>query len=172
MQWILKHIACVLFFSLSINALAQEKKKARGKVIYDNSGEKQIQYITPRIGIAYQKMFFVELGIQKKLESFTHTFNDNKNIYLATDISFTQNLVVGPKIGWEYHLEAVGVGADFTWYTDFHKSMPTVAPKFSISFWQSRLLHITYGYHVPLNNTRIETLGFHRLSLISDFRRR
>jgi hypothetical protein len=172
MQWSLKYISCVLFFSLSINTLAQEKKKARRKIIYNGTREKQVQFITPRVSIAYQKMFFGEIGIQQKRESFAYLFNDNRNIYLASDISFAKNLVIGPKIGWEYHLEAIGVGADFTWYTDFHKSMPTVAPKFSISFWQSRLLHITYGYHIPLTNTQIENLGFHRLSLISDFRRR
>jgi hypothetical protein len=164
-----------LFFAYTAlySTTAMAQKREAGKLISDPRypEDRDYRHLLPRIGIGYQKLYFAEVGIQRTVCSYNSLLQANTNTYVAADIFFT-NKIIGPKLGAELHVGPIGLGADFTWYTDFKKNVPTLSPKISISAWQKRIAHITYGYHFFLTKNRLTGLGQHQLCLVSDFRLR
>ncbi len=88
--------------------------------------------------------------------------------FLASEIRIKDldEVVIGPKIGWE--LSAFGetygsfFGAEFINYTDFESYCPALMLKIGLSL---KWLNIGYGYTMFFENTLKEEIGKHRLAM-------
>lgn len=143
-----------------------------GHVIDSGNHHYTIALYQPRLGIAFQKSLAAEIGIQRKIESYSAVFGYMSNAYLSTDIFFLKELLVSPKLGYEFHIESIGVGGDINWFTNFRQNMATISPR--ISFWKRDWFQLTYSYNFPLSSHRFEQIMNHRFTILTDikFRRK
>jgi hypothetical protein len=139
--------------------------------------------LVPRFGINIQKGYGLECGLF--LNNFYTRFPRHPQLtmlpytssgfYISSEMSFQNfnDVVIGPKIGWE--LSVIGethgsfFGAEFINYTNFKDYSPALMLKIGLPLmW----LNIGYGYTMFLENTLKNEIGKHRLTLTYSINRK
>ena len=94
------------------------------------------------------------------------TYDYAKAVYLSDEIRTYNKMVMGPKLG-VYTSNGLAVGANFIYYTDFTNAAPKLRPEIGIAVEGWKLM---YGYNIPLNNTTIQGVNTHVVSLMVQWR--
>ena len=128
--------------------------------------------IIPKLGVGAQDRAFAELGVQ------WHTIYKHpltlitKGPYCTVDVFIDEsNILLGPKLGYEFTAGLFGVAADLTYFIDHNydgeggnRSGVAVTPKVGISILG--FADLFYGYQIPLTEERISTISRNRFSLV------
>ncbi|HEY9049842.1 MAG TPA: hypothetical protein VIN08_28280 [Ohtaekwangia sp.] len=149
----------------------------------DSSSSKPFQHywtkqrFVPKIGVGMQDRAFVEVGLYWQ-NIYKHPLSlASKGPYTTVDIFVDDsNLLLGPKLGYEFTAGIFGVAADVTYFID-HNYNSEGANRQSLVFTPKVGLTILgfadifYGYQVPISNTEITSLYRNRFSLVFNLNR-
>src|SRR5690606_14580961 len=79
------------------------------------------------------------------------------------------NVVIGPKLGYEVTAGLIGVAADFTCYSDFDRSAFVFTPRAGISIMG--FVDLFYGRNIGLSDFQFGFVDKNRFSLVFNLNR-
>jgi hypothetical protein len=91
-------------------------------------------------GINQGRYSFAELG----LAVVKYSYRSAIACFIASEVKLSQNVLVGPKVGISIVGNGLGLGFNFLYYTNFHKSTFVFRPEFGMGIEKMKL---TYGYN-------------------------
>ncbi len=128
--------------------------------------------IIPKAGLGLMDRAFVEVGVQWH-GIYKHPLTLlSKGPYCTVDVFIDDsNILLGPKLGYEFTAGLVGAAVDMTYFIDHNfdneggnRQAVQLTPKIGISILG--FANLFYGYAIPLSNERITTLTRNRFSLV------
>lgn len=129
--------------------------------------------IVPKIGVGTMDRAFVEVGIQRhSIYRYPLTLF-SQGPYATVDVFIDgSNILLGPKLGYEFTAGLLGVSADATYFIDHNydgeggnRNALVLTPKAGISVLG--FANLFYGYAIPLTSQgTIRSLVPHRFSLV------
>jgi len=129
------------------------------------------QRFVPKIGAVVQERAMVELGVYWH-HIYKHPLTlGSKGPYTTLDILIDDdNLLLGPKLGYEVTAGVLGLAFDVTYYYDKNydeegndRRAFVGTPKAGLTLLG--FADLFYGYQIPFSEQRIESLSRHRLSI-------
>jgi len=173
-------IATLIVTVLSSHASHAQKIDSVSKI--DTSPFQNYYYWTQprtiaRFGAGVQDRAFVEVGIQFH-SIYKHPLSlASRGGYLSVDVFVDdKNLLLGPKVGYEFTAGFLGVAADITYFIDQNynevgddRRAWVVTPKAGLSILG--FANLFYGYQIPLSDERITSIYRHRFSLVINLNR-
>jgi hypothetical protein len=151
--------------------------------VSDSSSTKPFQYywtkprLVPKLGVGVQDRAFFEAGIYWQ-NIYKHPLSlASKGPYCTIDIFIDdKNLLLGPKLGYEFTAGILGVAADMTYFFDRNyndaghdrKSL-VFTPKVGLTILG--FADFFYGYQIPLSDVEITTIYRNRFSLVFNLNR-
>jgi len=133
--------------------------------------------IIPKVGIGAMDRAFVEVGVQwhsiyrHPLTLLTHGPYSTVDVFINNS-----NLLLGPKVGYEFTAGLVGAAVDLTYFIDHNydgeggnRQAVMVTPKIGISVFG--FANLFYGYSIPLSNETLSTISRNRFSLVFNINR-
>lgn len=134
-------------------------------------------HIIPKVGVGLMDRAFVEVGVQWH-DIYKHPLTLlSRGPYCTVDIFIDDsNILLGPKLGYEFTAGLIGAAADVTYFIDHNyngegtnRSSIQVTPKVGISILG--FANLFYGYAIPLTDERISTITRNRFSLVFNLNR-
>src|SRR5687767_13509899 len=121
--------------------------------------------LVPKVGFGIQETGYGEIGVQLH-KIYVHPLTlASAGPYITVDVVFQQdNIITGPKLGYEVTAGLVGVGADFTYYTDFDQESFMFTPKAGITLLG--FVNLFYGRNMKLSDETFNAISKNRFSLI------
>jgi hypothetical protein len=135
------------------------------------------QRLVPKIGISLQERMFVEVGVYWH-NIYHHPLSlASKGPYATIDIMVDeQNLLIGPKLGYEFTAGVFGTAFDVTYFYDkdynsegLDRRAFVATPKVGLTLLG--FMDVFYGYQIPLSETRITSISRHRFSITFNLNR-
>jgi len=126
----------------------------------------------PKVGVGAQDRAFFEAGVQYH-SIYKHPLTLlSQGPYCTVDVFVdNSNLLLGPKLGYEFTAGLFGAAADLTYFVDHNynsegsnRNAVVFTPKVGISILG--FANLFYGYQVPLSDERIGTITRNRFSLV------
>jgi hypothetical protein len=133
--------------------------------------------LVPKFGVGAQDRAFVEAGIQWH-SIYKHSLTLlSRGPYCTVDVFIDEsNILLGPKLGYEFTAGLFGAAIDMTYYIDHNydgeggnRSGVVATPKVGLSILG--FANLFYGYTIPLSNERISTITRNRFSLVFNLNR-
>lgn len=130
------------------------------------------QRFVPKIGGSIQERALFEFGVQWH-NIYRHPLSlASKGPYGMMDVMINDdNLLIGPKLGYEFTAGVFGVAFDVTYYIDKDfdsegndRRAFVGTPKGGLTVLG--FLDFYYGYQIPFSEQRITSLSRHRFSII------
>lgn len=120
--------------------------------------------LVPKVGFGVQETGFGELGFQLH-QIFVHPLSlASAGPYLTVDGVFqSEEIIIGPKLGYEITAGLLGLAADITYYTDFDRESVMITPKAGISLFG--YVNLFYGRNIALSEDQFSAISANRLSL-------
>lgn len=122
--------------------------------------------VVPKVGFGFQETGFGEIGAQLH-QIYVHPLSlASMGPYISVDGVFqTDEVIIGPKAGYEFTAGLLGLAADFTYYTNFEERKSIMfTPKAGISLFG--YVNIFYGRNINLNNETFRSISENRFSII------
>ena len=128
--------------------------------------------IIPKLGVGVQDRLFVEMGVQWHT-IYRHPLTlISKGPYCTVDLFIKQsNVLVGPKLGYEFTAGLLGAAFDVTYFIDHNYNAEganrkawVATPKIGLSILG--FADLFYGYSIPLSEERITSISRNRFSLV------
>ncbi len=128
--------------------------------------------IAPKVGVGAQDRAFVELGVQFH-SIYKHPLTLlSKGPYCTVDVFIDEsNILLGPKLGYEFTAGLIGAAVDMTYYIDHNydgegsnRNGVVVTPKIGVSILG--FANLFYGYAIPMTEETIGTISRNRFSLV------
>jgi hypothetical protein len=121
--------------------------------------------IVPKVGFGVQDTGFGEIGIQYH-KIYVHPFTlASAGPYATIDAVFQKdNIIIGPKLGYEFTAGLLGVAADVTYYTDFDDESLVVTPKAGVTLLG--FVNIFYGRNIAISDETFNAISQNRFSII------
>jgi hypothetical protein len=119
----------------------------------------------PKVGFGIQETGFGELGVQLH-QIYVHPLTlASAGPYATVDAVFQKDdIIIGPKLGYEFTAGLLGVAADFTYYTDFERESVMFTPKAGLTVLG--FVNLFYGRNIPLSQDTFSAISKNRFSLI------
>lgn len=119
----------------------------------------------PKVGFGVQETGFGELGFQFH-QIYVHPLSlASAGPYFTVDGVFQSNeIIIGPKIGYEVTAGLLGLAADVTCYTDFDRQSWMATPKAGFTLFG--YVNLFYGYNIYLSEERFGAISRNRFSLV------
>lgn len=157
-KWILIFVLVAAAFSANaqladtVNARPFERYWTRTRVI-------------PKFGGGYQGNAFVEAGFALH-KIYVHPLTlASAGPYLTCDVVFTDDeVIVGPKAGYEVTAGLFGFAADLAYYSDFENESLLVTPKVGITLLG--FADLFYGRSFTVSRDAFSAISVSRFSLI------
>jgi hypothetical protein len=127
--------------------------------------------LIPKVGVSVQERAFVEIGVYWH-NIYHHPLSlASKGPYATIDIMVDEkNLLIGPKVGYEFTAGVFGTAFDVTYYYDkdynsegMDRRAFVATPKAGLTLLG--FMDVFYGYQIPISETRITSLTRHRFSI-------
>jgi len=131
----------------------------------------------PKIGVGIQDRAFLELGLY-----WHNIYKDplivaSKGAYCTVDLFIDDsNLLLGPKVGYEFTAGIVGTAVDLTYFIDHNydesgsnRESLVVTPKIGLTILG--FADLFYGYQIPLSEVEITSIYRNRFSLVFNLNR-
>jgi len=165
-----KSIAAGLFllsFLLSFPGVAQEEDTVNTRP-FERYWTKP--RLIPKLGLGIQETAFIEAGIQFH-KIYIHPLSlASAGPYLTVDgLIKDDELMLGPKIGYEITAGLIGIAADATYYTDFERDSFVFTPRAGISILG--FANLFYGRNIPLSDFQFDVIDKNRFSLVFNINR-
>ena len=121
-------------------------------------------------GVGLQETAFVEVGVQWH-KIYIHPLSlASAGPYLTVDGMLRDDeLIVGPKFGYEITAGLVGVAADFTWYSDFDRGAWVFTPRAGLTIMG--FVNLFYGRNLFLSDFPFDGIDRNRFSLVFNLNR-
>jgi len=121
--------------------------------------------IVPKIGFGVQETGFGEIGIQHH-KIYIHPLSlASAGPYLTVDGVFqTDEIIVGPKVGYEVTAGLLGLAGDVTYYTDFDREVVMITPKAGLTLFG--YANLFYGRNFNVSNDTFKSISPNRFSLV------
>ncbi|MEX2233392.1 MAG: hypothetical protein WD824_14610 [Cyclobacteriaceae bacterium] len=121
--------------------------------------------VVPKIGLGVQETAFVEVGIQLH-KIYVHPLSlASAGPYLTIDgMLLGDNIVLGPKIGYEITAGLIGIAADVTYYSDFNREALVFTPRAGLSIMG--FVSLFYGRNLALSDFQFNGIDKNRFSLV------
>jgi hypothetical protein len=135
------------------------------------------QRVVPKVGISLQDRMFVEIGVYWQ-NIYHHPLSlASKGPYATIDIMIhEENLLIGPKVGYEFTAGVFGTALDVTYFYDKDYNSEgqdrrafVATPKAGLTLLG--FLDVFYGYQIPLSEERITSISRHRFSITFNLNR-
>src|SRR5688500_9154273 len=152
----------LLFLMLAITShFAQEQKDTVNIRPFERYWTKP--RLVPKVGFGVQETGFGELGFQLH-QIFVHPLSlASAGPYLTVDGVFqSEEIIIGPKLGYEITAGLLGLAADITYYTDFDRESVLITPKAGISLFG--YVNLFYGRNIALSEDQFGAISANRLS--------
>lgn len=126
--------------------------------------------LVPKIGLGIQETAFVEAGVAWQ-QIYIHPLSlASAGPYLTIDgMIRDDNVIIGPKLGYEVTAGLIGVAADFTCYSDFDRSAFVFTPRAGISIMG--FVDLFYGRNIALSDFQFGFVDKNRFSLVFNLNR-
>ncbi len=161
--------------ALACNVYSQEQDSAKTAAFDSFFWTKP--RLVPKAGVSIQDNVFLEIGLYWQ-NIFHHPLSlASKGPYATVDIMVDErNLLIGPKLGYEFTAGVFGAAADVTYFYDkdynsegMDRRAFVATPKAGLTLLG--FLDLFYGYQIPLSEDRITSLSRHRFSITFNFNR-
>jgi hypothetical protein len=157
---------CVMAFLLfTLNAYAQDSLNLKPFERYWTKPR-----LVAKAGFGIQEAVFVEAGIQLH-KIYVHPLSlASAGPYLTIDALLPDNqLILGPKAGYEITAGLIGLAADITYYTDFDMEAVVFTPRAGLSIMG--FVNLFYGRNFPLSEFQFPQIDQNRFSLVFNLNR-
>jgi hypothetical protein len=120
--------------------------------------------LVPKVGFGVQETGFGELGVQLH-QIYVHPLSlASRGPYFTMDGVFqTDEIILGPKFGYEFTAGLLGLAADVTYYSDFDNHEWMTTPKAGLSLFG--YVNLFYGYNISLSDYNFKAISKNRFSL-------
>ncbi|HEY3404480.1 MAG TPA: hypothetical protein VGK59_13920 [Ohtaekwangia sp.] len=131
----------------------------------------------PKIGVGVQDRAFLEIGLQ-----WHNIYKDplivaSKGPYCTIDLFIDEsNLLLGPKLGYEFTAGVIGTAIDLTYFIDQNyneqgsdRESLVLTPKIGLTILG--FADLFYGYQIPLSEVEITSIYRNRFSLVFNLNR-
>lgn len=121
--------------------------------------------LVPKIGLGVQETAFVEVGMQFH-KIYVHPLSlASAGPYLTIDgMLIGDDIVLGPKIGYEITAGLIGIAADVTYYSDFNRQALVFTPRAGLSIMG--FVNLFYGRNLALSDYQFDGIDKNRFSLV------
>lgn len=121
--------------------------------------------LVPKIGLGIQETAFAEIGVQLH-NIYIHPLSlASAGPYLTVDgLLNDDKLIIGPKLGYEITAGLVGLAADVTYYSDFHRGAWVFTPRAGVSVLG--FVDLFYGRNINLSDFLFDGIDKNRFSLV------
>lgn len=128
--------------------------------------------IVPKFGVGAMDRAFFEGGVQWH-SIYKHPLTLlSKGPYCTIDVFIDKsNLLLGPKLGYEFTAGLLGAAVDMTYFIDHNydgeggnRNSVQITPKVGLTILG--FANLFYGYAIPISDERISTITRNRFSLI------
>jgi hypothetical protein len=121
--------------------------------------------IVPKVGFGVQETGFGEIGIEYH-KIYIHPLSlASAGPYLTVDGVFQPDeIILGPKAGYEVTAGLLGLAADVTYYTDFDREVVMITPKAGLTLFG--YANLFYGRNFNLSDDHFRSISPNRFSLI------
>lgn len=121
--------------------------------------------IVPKVGFGVQETGFGEIGAQLH-QIYVHPFSlASMGPYVTVDAVFNvDEVILGPKLGYELTAGLIGIAADVTYYSDFDRESLMVTPKAGLTLFG--YANLFYGRNFQLSDDHFRSISPNRFSLI------
>jgi hypothetical protein len=133
--------------------------------------------VVPKFGVGVQDRAFFEVGIQWH-NIYKHPLTlASKGPYCTIDVFIDEsNLLLGPKLGYEFTAGVFGIAGDVTYFIDHNydgeganRQSLVVTPKAGLTILG--FADLFYGYQIPLTDERISSIYRNRFSIVFNLNR-
>jgi len=120
--------------------------------------------LVPKVGFGVQQTGYGELGLQFH-QIYVHPLSlASAGPYFTVDAVFqSEDIIIGPKLGYEFTAGLLGLAADITYYSDFDKHTWMATPKAGLTLFG--YVNVFYGYNLYLTDNMFGSLSHNRLGL-------
>jgi hypothetical protein len=121
--------------------------------------------VIPRFGGGYQGNGFVEAGFAFH-KIYVHPLTlASAGPYLTCDVVFTDDeIIAGPKVGYQVTAGLIGFGADVAYYSDFENESLLFTPKLGVTLLG--FADLFYGRSFTVSRDAFSAISVSRFSLI------
>lgn len=166
---ILKLFFSALLLQGSYGLFAQENDSVRTKP-FDTFWTRP--RTVPKIGVGVQDRAFLEVGLHWHNIYKDPLIMASKGPYATVDLFIDEsNLLLGPKVGYEFTAGIIGTAIDLTYFMDHNydnegsnRNSLVLTPKFGLTILG--FADLFYGYQIPLSEQEITSLYRNRFSLV------
>jgi hypothetical protein len=161
------HVLSVLLI-LATNTLAQEETDTVDIKPFERYWTKP--RLVPKVGFGVQDTGFGEIGAQLH-KIYVHPLSlASAGPYVTVDGVFQINeIIIGPKVGYELTAGLFGIAADVTYYTDFDRESVMLTPKAGLTLFG--YANLFYGRNLSLSEDKFRSISQNRFSLIFNLNR-
>lgn len=162
---VLKPACAVVVFLLSFNAYSQDSLNLKPFERYWTKPR-----LVAKAGFGIQEAVFAEAGIQLH-KIYVHPLSlASAGPYLTIDALLPdEQLILGPKAGYEITAGLIGLAADITYYTDFDLEAVVFTPRAGLSIMG--FANLFYGRNFPLSDFQFPQIDRNRFSLVLNLNR-
>jgi hypothetical protein len=120
--------------------------------------------VIPKIGFGVQETGFGELGVELH-KIYIHPLSlASAGPYFTVDGVFQEDeIIIGPKLGYEITAGLLGVAADVTYYTDFDRESWMFTPKAGLTLFG--YANLFYGRNINISDEKFGAISANRISL-------
>jgi hypothetical protein len=117
-----------------------------------------------KVGVGVQETAFLEAGVQLH-KIYVHPLSlASAGPYVTVDgMVKDDNIIIGPKVGYEITAGLAGVAADFTYYTDFHEGAWVFTPRAGLTIMG--FVNLFYGRNLALSDFQFSSIDKNRFTL-------
>lgn len=121
--------------------------------------------VVPKVGFGVQETGFGEIGAQLH-KIYVHPLSlASAGPYITVDGVFqTNEIIVGPKLGYELTAGLFGIAGDITYYTDFERESLIVTPKAGLTLFG--YANLFYGRNLRISDDYFRSISPNRFSLV------
>jgi hypothetical protein len=126
--------------------------------------------LIPKVGFGSQDTGFGEIGVMLH-QIYVHPLSlASMGPYMTVDGVFEpQEIIIGPKIGYEFTAGLLGLAADVTYYTDFDRESVLITPKAGLSLFG--YANLFYGRNLKISDDHFKSISDNRVSLTFNMNR-
>jgi len=155
-------LVLVLFVIIMCDARAQASDTAQHRPFQRYWTEPRI---VPKVGFGVQETGFGEIGVAWH-QIYVHPLTlASAGPYATVDAVFQKDdIIIGPKLGYEFTAGLLGVAADFTYYTDFKRESVMFTPKAGLTVLG--FVNVFYGRNITLSDDYFSAISKNRISIV------
>jgi hypothetical protein len=126
--------------------------------------------VVPKVGLGIQETAFVEAGVQLH-KIYIHPLSlASAGPYLTVDAMIRHDeLIIGPKVGYEITAGLFGLAADVSYYTDLERNSFVFTPRAGISIMG--FVNLFYGRNIGISDFQFDSIDQNRFSLVFNLNR-